>query len=53
MIDPLIGRVISFGLAMSLLSAAPAGKRLVAHRVYVRKLLLGAHGSAWLVRSAS
>ena len=53
MIDPLIGRVISFGLAMSLPSAALAGKRLVAHRAYVSQLRSGAHGSARLVRSTS
>jgi hypothetical protein len=39
MINPLIGCIIPFALALLLLSAAgPAGKRLEEHRAYVRKL---------------
>jgi hypothetical protein len=53
MIDRLIGHVMSFRLALLLLSAAAlADKRLVAHWAYVRKLRYGTHGSACLVRYA-
>jgi hypothetical protein len=54
MIDPPIGRVTSFALAVLLLSAAwLAGERLGVYRASVRKLRFATHGSVGLVRCAA
>jgi hypothetical protein len=54
MIDPPIGRITSFALAVLLLSAAwLAGRRLGVHRADVRKLRFATHGSVGFVRCAA